>query len=473
MEQLSGLDAAFVYAETAGAAHVTFFAIYDPSTAAGGAVTFDDVAAHVGSRLGADRLFRSALARVPFDLDHPYWVRDEKFDLSRHVHHVTLPSPGGWRELCEQVSQLHAARLDLRRPPWEGYFIDGLGEIEGVPEGALALCFKMHHSVVDGVTGMGIANALHDLTPETAPAPADDWSPEPRPSSLNLLARTAVTYAFRPAHFVSAALHNLPLLTRLPATMIGMLPIGPRVGHGTSAPPPHTRFNQPIDTRRNFDARSYDLAAVSAARALVPGATVNGVVLTGIGGALRRYLLDKGELPESPLMTVMAVSEHTDPDHEHGVNQIAVVRASLGTNVADPIARLRAVHESSAQSKAFIEAMGPHTFVDFAEFVPGGLVVAALRLALATHVGKYYDTARFANTYVSTMRGPALPIYFAGARMIAGYAFSPFTQGNGLMHNVITYRGRVFVSINGCPAVLPDIERYGDCMDASFAELCG
>jgi diacylglycerol O-acyltransferase / wax synthase len=131
MEQLSGLDAAFVYAETAGAAHVTFFAIYDPSTPPGGTVTVDDVAAQVDARLGTDPVFRSVLARVPFDLDHPYWVRDEHFELSRHLHHLTLPRPGGWRQLCDQVSQLHAARMDLRRPPWEGYFIDGLGTIEG------------------------------------------------------------------------------------------------------------------------------------------------------------------------------------------------------------------------------------------------------------------------------------------------------------------------------------------------------
>ena len=155
-------------------------------------------------RLGADRVFRSVLARVPFDLDHPYWVRDEKFELARHIHHVTLPRPGGWRQLCEQVSQLHEQRLDLSRPPWDGYFIDGLNGISGVPKGAFALCIKVHHSAVDGVAGLGLVNALHDMTPESAPAPQDDWTPEPRPSSLNLLARTAVTYARRPAQFVSA-----------------------------------------------------------------------------------------------------------------------------------------------------------------------------------------------------------------------------------------------------------------------------
>ena len=468
MEHLSGLDAAFVYFETAGAAHVTSFAIYDPSTASGGTVSFDDVAAHIGSRLGADRAFRSVLARVPFDLDHPYWVHDKNFELSQHLHHLTLARPGGWRQLCEQVSQLHAQRMDLRRPPWECYFIDGLGKMKGVPEGAFVVLFKMHHSAVDGVTGMGVVAALHDLTPEIAPAPVDEWSPEPRPSSLNLLARTVVTYARRPPQLVSAARHSIPVLARLPAAMTRLRSSG-QVEQGLFGGAPHTRFNEPTDSSRNFDGRAYDLAAVLAARTLVPGATVNDVVLTGVGGALRRYLLEKGELPESSLVTVIAFEEHIEG--ERGANQLAVARVSLGTNIADPVARLRAVHESSTQSKAFIEGVGPRSFIEYAEFLPGALLVPAIRLGMAAHLGKYWDTSAIANTYVTSMRGTQFPVYLVGARLIAGYGFSPFTQRNGLMHSAFSYCGRVFLSINGCPAVLPDIEHYGDCMDASFAEL--
>jgi diacylglycerol O-acyltransferase len=469
VEQLGGLDAAFIYAETAGAAHVTFFAIYDPSTAPGGPVTFDDFRAHIGSRLGADRHFRLVLARVPFDLDHPYWVRDENFELSRHLHHLTLPSPGGWRQLCETVSQLHAARMDLRRPLWEAYFIDGLGAVQGVRDGAFAVCFKMHHSAVDGVSSLGIVNALHDLTPDTAPAPPDDWTPEPRPSSLNLLTRTVVTYARRPAHLVSAARHSRPLLTRLPAAMHRLMPIGHRVEHGLLGDAPHTPFNQPMDSSRNFDGRTYNLAAVKAACVLVPGATVNDVVLAAIGGAIRRYLMEKGELPESPVLSAMAITEHIGTDPR--ANQIAVVRVSLGTHIADPVARLRAVHRSSARSKALNEELGPRALVEYAEFVPGWLLVPAIRLGMATHLGKYLNSSLILNTHVTDMLGPQSPIYLLGARMIGGYALSPAANTAGLVHNVISYCGRLFLSINGCPVVLPDIEYYGDCMDAAFADL--
>jgi diacylglycerol O-acyltransferase / wax synthase len=470
VEQLSGLDAAFVYAETAGGAHVTFFAIYDPSTTPGGVVTFDDVVAHIGSRLGTDRVFRSVLARVPFDLDHPYWVRDKNFELGRHVHRLTLPRPGGWRQLCDQVSQLHAQRMDLRRPLWEAYVIEGLGRIKSVPKGAFAVCVKVHHSAVDGVAGLSLVNALHDLTPEIAPPPEDDWAPESRPSSLNLLARTAVTFARRPAQLATAATHSIPLLSRLPGAITRRLPVGHRVEHVPSMDVPPSRFNAHTDSSRNFDARTYGLPAVLAARKLVPGATVNDVMIAVIGGAMRRYLLDREELPDKSLVTAMAISLHTDSERRRGVNQISVVRASLGTIIADPLARLRAVHESTAHSKAASAAVGEQ-LLEYAEFVPGALVVRALRFGMAAHLGRLAEQSRISNTLVSTMRGPDFPVYLIGARMIAGYALSPFTQGCGLIHNVISYCGRVVVSINGCPLVLPDIEHYGDCLDASFAEL--
>ena len=149
MEQLSGLDAAFVYAETAGAAHVTFFGIYDPSAAPGGIVTFDDVVAHIGSRLGTDRFFRSVLAGVPFDLDDPYWVRDQNFELSQHLHHLTLPRPGGWR-WSETVSQLHARRMDLVAS-LGGLHHRGLGRIKAGAEGEVCCVFQA--SSFSGSTG--------------------------------------------------------------------------------------------------------------------------------------------------------------------------------------------------------------------------------------------------------------------------------------------------------------------------------
>ncbi len=176
----------------------------------------------------------------------------------------------------------------------------------------------------------------------------------------------------------------------------------------------------------------------------------------------------RASYPKS-LTTVMAISLHHATGRPHGVNPLAVARVTLGTNIADPIVRLKVVQQSSSHAKATIATVG-EPVLDYLEFVPGGLVVAALRAGMATHLGIVMEQARIANTVVSSLRGPDFPLYLVGARMQTGYALSPFTQGGGLLHNVISYCGQVTVSINGSPLRLPDIEAHADCLDASFAE---
>ena len=163
MQQLSGMDAAFLYAETPRA-HMAGggIAIYDPSTAPGGRVTFKGILDHIDKRLHEARVFRQRLVRVPLDLDHPYWIEDPDFDLEFHVRHIALPEPGDWRQLCIQVARLVSRPLDLDRPLWELYVIEGLDNVEGVPAGSFALVTKVHHAAIDGMSGMEMTSAIHD-----------------------------------------------------------------------------------------------------------------------------------------------------------------------------------------------------------------------------------------------------------------------------------------------------------------------
>src|SRR5438067_7962319 len=160
MQQLSGLDASFLYFETPNAPmHVGGISIYDQSTAPNGAVTFKGILENSEKRLHLVRAFRQRIVRVPFDLDHPYWVEDQDFDLEYHVRHIALPKPGDWRQLCIQVARLHSRILDASRPLWEVYVIEGLDNVEGVPPGSFAVMQKTHHAAVDGVSGMEILSA--------------------------------------------------------------------------------------------------------------------------------------------------------------------------------------------------------------------------------------------------------------------------------------------------------------------------
>src|SRR5215813_10342358 len=164
MQQLTGLDASFLYFETANAPmHVGGIMIYDQSTAPGGRVTFRGILSNIEKRLHLARCFRQRLAYVPFNLDHPYWIEDPDFDLEFHVRHIALPKPGDWRQLCIQVARLHARGVDLNHPLWEVYVIEGLDNVEGVPPGSYALLQKTHHAAVNDVSGMEIMSALNDL----------------------------------------------------------------------------------------------------------------------------------------------------------------------------------------------------------------------------------------------------------------------------------------------------------------------
>ena len=192
MEQLSGQDASFLYLESPRMPmHIGSINVYDQSTAPGGAVRFKQILDTIENRLHLARAFRQRLARVPMELDYPYWINDPNFDLEFHVRHIALPKPGDWRQLCIQTARLHARRLDLSRPLWEFYIIEGLDGVDGMPEGSYALLTKMHHAAIDGATGTEITSVLHDLGPEgSIQAPDGQWVADAPPTSLELMVRT-------------------------------------------------------------------------------------------------------------------------------------------------------------------------------------------------------------------------------------------------------------------------------------------
>src|SRR6476659_5006338 len=217
MQQLSGMDASFLYAETP-LAHMAGggISIYDPSTAPGGKVTFKGILDHIEKRLNKARVFRQRLVRVPFDLDHPYWIEDPDFDLEFHVRHIALPYPGDWRQLCIQVARLVSRPLDLDRPLWEMYVIEGLDNVKGVPKGSFALVTKVHHAAIDGMSGMEMTSAIHDEEPVAEPPlPDTERKPERVPTTAELLWRAGVSNAARPMHGGRVMVRAVPQLGKV------------------------------------------------------------------------------------------------------------------------------------------------------------------------------------------------------------------------------------------------------------------
>jgi WS/DGAT/MGAT family acyltransferase len=438
--------------------------IYDPSSAPGGRVTFKGILQNIDGRLHLAQSFRQKLVRVPMDLDHPYWIEDGDFDLEYHVRHIALPRPGDWRQLCILTARLFARPLDHDRPLWEMYVIEGLDNVEGVPRGSYAVLLLGHHASMDGVSGIEMITALHDLSPDaTPPAPDTDWRPERPPSQVALLARANYNNLRRPMHFV-----------RVMGRVIG--PQRSDRGRGSrrfSVPPvrgvPRTRFNAVISPHRVIEGRRFPLEEIKRIKSRVAGATVNDVILTTVGGALRAYLDAKGELPTQSLVAMAPISLRSDEEKTAGGNKVGAMFVTLGTDLADPAQRLRHIQQATATAKETSMAPAARELSNMAQFVPGGLMGVAARLS--SQIGMANRTNPPYNTVVTNIPGPRLPLYSCGARLIAMYGFGMVHDAMGLMHIVNSYCGDLTISITADRDMMPDPAFYAQCLQTSFDEL--
>lgn len=334
MRQLQGMDASFVALETrTSPMHIGSILIYNPVTAPGGFVRFKDILRFIENRMQLSRTVRQRLVRVPFDLDYPYWIEDPDFDLEYHVRHLALPKPGDWRQLCIQAARIFARPLDLNRPPWEFTVIEGLDNVPGVAKGSYAMVTKVHHAAIDGLSGIDLMEALHTLTADTPPpADPDPWQPEPVPSPASLVARSWLNAVANPVRQLEVAAKAVPGLARA----VKGLATRDFALHGEMIAP-RTRFNQVISPNRVIEGRSVPLAEIKAIRQAVPGAKVNDVFLAIIGGAMRRYLAAKDELPDKTLTAMAPISVRGKDEKGDMGNQVAAMIAPLGTHLADPV----------------------------------------------------------------------------------------------------------------------------------------
>ncbi|MEL7028684.1 MAG: wax ester/triacylglycerol synthase domain-containing protein, partial [Pseudomonadota bacterium] len=287
MEQLQGLDSAFVALErTHTPLHIGSILIYDPSTAPGGFVRFKDILSFIDARLRLSKTMRRRMVKAPFDIDYPYWVEDPDFDLEYHIRHIALPKPGDWRQLCIQAARLFSRPLDLSRPPWELTIIEGLDNVDGVPKGCYAMVSKVHHSAIDGMSGVDMMHALHTLKPTVAPPDTPDkWTPERPPSQIGLFARGSIRGVINPFRQLDVARKSAPGIMRAARGLMRR-----EFDLGAMMKTPRTRFNHTLSSARVAEGRTFLLADIKAIRALSPGSKVNDVMLSIIGGGLRRYL---------------------------------------------------------------------------------------------------------------------------------------------------------------------------------------
>ncbi|MDH3620401.1 MAG: wax ester/triacylglycerol synthase family O-acyltransferase [Gammaproteobacteria bacterium] len=466
MDQLSPQDAQFLYFESDdNHIQVTAVAIFDPSTVPGGEVVrFKQILAHIEKRLHMSPLFKRRLVRVPLELDFPYWADDEQFDLEYHVQHARLPEPGDWRQLCIQLSRFHGRQLDMTRPLWEMLVIGGLDNVEGLPRDSYAIATKLHHAAADGTSIMNFYRGLVDIDNKGTPAvPLDNIAETsgPRPGLLSMAGRAVFNAVRSPIGITDAVLRSAPTLYRLAQQTLTSQ-------REQSVPVPDTRFNCNASPHKMFDATSFELDELRAIRKAVPGSTVNDVVLCICAGALRKYLQRHKELPAESLVAWVPINARpsTGADTDGSGNRITAMTTRIYTDVANPIKRLRRIHQSTQKSKEAKSGVSARLMTDLSQHVPAATLVTAGRLVLRAGMA-----ANICNLFVSNVPGPQVPMYMNGAEQIATYGIAPLVDGMGLFIATPSYNGKITFNVTSTRETLPDISFFVECIDASLAAL--
>ena len=460
------MDASFVALETRNSPmHIGSILIYNPETAPGGFVRYKDILRFFQSRLQLSKTVRQRLVKVPFDLDYPYWIEDKDFDLEYHLRHVALPKPGDWRQLCIQAARIFARPLDLTRPPWEFTIIEGLDNVAGFAPGSFAMVSKVHHSAIDGMSGMDLMQALHTLDPNTPPPnEPDPWVGEDPPNFAELLTKSWMNSLANPARQLDVAARAVPGLAR---ALKGLVSRDFKI-HGEMISP-RTRFNAVISPNRVIEGRSVPLADIKLIRKAVPGAKVNDVFLAIVGGAMRKYLLSKDDLPDKTLTAMAPISVRSNTEKGDMGNQVAAMIAPLGTHLADPLERLAYVNSQTVNSKAMTEAIGARNMTEMSKVSPA--LFMALGAQLYTRLGLANRLSPPFTTVVTNVPGPAVPIYSTGARLESMIGLVCLTDGMGLGHVVQSYVDEASIAFTACRKLMPDPEFYASCIEESFTEL--
>lgn len=447
MQRLSGMDAAFLNMETpAQHMHVSGIMFLDPSTTEKG-FSFERLAETVEARMHLIPQFRRKVLRVPFDLDDPVWVDDPDFDISSHLFHVALPEGSSRRHLADRVGEILSRPMERDRPLWRMWYFEGL------EDGTIGLLSMMHHSEVDGITGSELMASLFDTEPDAdqPEPPSVPWQPERTPYKLELAASAAADWIRHPLRRASA-------VSRIGSSVFnmgrGIVGIGrDRFDAPLPFTAPRTPFNGTLTGERVVAFSQAGLDDLKLVKTVF-GTKVNDVVLTACAVSLRSFLRSWGGVPDKPLLVAVPVSVHSQASERSGVNQVSNMFVRLPLEPDDPVDLLKAIHAGSIDSKAAHDAMGPDMIQDLAQIAPPRLFRFLTRATAFMRIPDLMPPVL--NTIISNVPGPPMPLYIAGARVLAIYPFGPLIESVGLNLTVISNMGNVDFGVLSCGDMIAD-----------------
>jgi diacylglycerol O-acyltransferase / wax synthase len=468
MRSLVGIDAAFLALETPTTPmHVGVALVLDPPEGTRSlfspSTRYAQIRRVIQQRLHQIPPFRQRAIRVPFGLHHPVWVDDPDFELDDHLSRASLPSPGGRAELDAFVAAAMSRPLDPDRPLWEMYVVEGL---EGE---RTALVAKVHHAILDGVSGASVLAAFLDLTPRSRLVPLPpEWDPPALPSNAQMLRHAASSLVRQPGATWSTlqagveavadlGMHNRELVSR-----------------GEQPPPgffaaPRTSFNGAVSNRKRYASLSLSLDDVKLVGRVFE-ATVNDVILAGVSGGLRRLLAARGEqTDQEPLVAMVPVSTRPEGQGDELGNQVSGMLVALASDIDDPVRRLDAISESARVAK---EQEKLHRGRLIGGLAQVALPALASRMARAVAGTRLFDKVRPpSNVTVSSVRGPDFSLFCAGSRVVGMFPVGPIAEGIGVNVTVFSYLDRVYFGLLACRKLIPELDEVAEHIDDALGEL--
>ncbi len=457
-DRLSPLDASFLYLEEPTTAmHVGGVLLFDPPD--GRPFDYPALTQLISDRIALVPRYRQRVRFVPGHLANPVWVDDPDFDLGYHVRRSALPRPGTLEQLRELVARVQSRQLDRSRPLWEMYLVEGL------EDGRSAIISKTHHAMVDGLSAVDIGQVLLDLTPTPRATPPDAWSPARPPGAPALVAEAVLDWLRRPAEVAGTVRTGVLDLrragSRLLSTATGLLAAARTTVHTAPASP----LNVTIGEQRRFGMAASELDQYKRVRK-AHGGTVNDVVLATVAGALRAWLLTRGEpvRPGSTVRALVPVSVRPPGEEGGGGNRVSSYLVDLPVGEPDPVVRLHQVSFAMRGHKESNQSVGADALVAMAGFAPPTLHALGARVASSM-------TRRLFNLVVTNVPGPQFPLYAAGAQMLQMYPVVPLAKGQALSVGLTSYNGGVFYGLNADRDAMPDVDVLAGCLTESLQEL--
>ncbi|MEZ5570713.1 MAG: wax ester/triacylglycerol synthase family O-acyltransferase [Halioglobus sp.] len=439
VRQLGKEDILFVAGETSDVYHHTAgLVVLDTSNCPD--FSFEYLREKVIERISDVPHFRWRLHEVPLGLDLPYWVEDEDFCYENHFKRIAVPSPGDREALSEVVAHLYSKHLDRCKPLWEFWFIEGLAG------GKYAILQKLHHCMMDGQGASKLGELLCDFEPNAKPRPVGDAIRNARAGEVPDFLRMSATTALHLARFPGAMYRQLfdmvgpKLLEKLSLKQSHSRP---------RSDTPVSRFNGDVGPDRGFVFGSLSLTDIKSVRKAFD-VSVNDVLLALVSTTLRDYLLARDELPELSLRTAIPVSLRTGDDDEIS-NRITQVPVTLATDLADPVARLKAINAECEEAKQLVRG-GGKGFIEIIQSLPPWMVTAMMSASSPEQASQMLGS----NLIVSNVRGSDRPMYVAGARLDTMFPMSIITPGIGINFTCVSYVDQVDVGVAIEPKLVPD-----------------